>query len=210
MLKRTKSGSVLSRRSGIAIAAGTLMSSLVAKGATPAQTEGPFHPLNRDTDLSNGGRADGISVTIQGIVKDDSTGAPLSRVLVELWQADANGLYNHPADDRQGTRDEDFQFWGRTVTDDQGRFSFRTVKPGPYPANTDGSWMRPPHLHWRFSRNGYQAVTTQTYFSDEVQLNRADRILQALTAADQAKVVLNFAGTSRTGQFIVELAKATR
>lgn len=202
------------KRSAIAAAGVPVFLSEMAKAATPPQTEGPFHPVNLDQDLTRQSAdspiAEGEVVVVTGTVRDEVTRATLPNVIVELWQADANGLYNHPADPRAGSRDRNFQFWGRAVTDSQGRFDFRTVKPGAYPASADGSWWRPPHLHWRFLKRGYLDLTTQSYFTEEARLNEADLILRRLTQEGRDNVILSFTdqGGIRRAHFNVDLVPA--
>jgi len=111
---------------------------------------------------------------------------PIVGASVQLWQADADGHYNHEnerssvgADDL----DPNFGYWGSTLTDDEGRFQVRTVVPGAYPAG--GKWWRPPHLHWRLQAEGLPEVITQSYFDGDAldgvrairKLNRDDYIL---------------------------------
>ncbi len=160
---------------------------------TPAQPEGPFHPVNFDTDLlqksPGAALAAGQVIHVKGNVKDEA-GNPLAGVFVELWQADQNGKYSHPADPLDFEPDPDFQFWGRATTGANGNFAFRTIKPGAYPASE--TWMRPPHIHFRFSRRGYFELTTQMYFAGET-LNKSDLILQSLSSSEQAELVVSFA-----------------
>lgn len=175
---------------------------------TPAQTEGPFHPVNRDTDLTRKEEGDPLAageiIEVEGQVTDDQTHESISGAVVELWQADANGFYDHPSDPRQGDRDPHFQFWGRATTDAKGRYGFRTIKPGSYPAAP--GWERPPHLHVRVLRRGYQDITTQMYFADEPELNGKDRLLQALSPSEQEKLVVSFDHRSpRQGRFDLQL-----
>jgi protocatechuate 3,4-dioxygenase beta subunit len=213
----------VSRRSlfSTALAGGSLLA-LSATGMrralaeTPVQPEGPFHPINRDTDLvqlSPGARlARGQIIHMVGRVHDES-GAAIPGALIEIWQADENGKYQHPADPLDLTPDPDFQFWGRATSDASGEYAFRTIKPGAYPAGP--GWVRPPHIHVRVARRGFHELTTQMYFAGEA-LNADDRILSALPARDQAKLIVSFAPTEREsrpgtrdllGRFDIELAR---
>ena len=136
-------------------------------GLTPRQTEGPFYPvedqLDTDADLI---RLEGSSlfalgevIIVKGQVTDQNCN-PVKGALVEIWQACASGKYNHPSDPNTAPIDPNFQYWGKSVTDDQGRYKFRTILPGAYPADTD--WMRPPHIHFKISRVGYKELITQS------------------------------------------------
>ena len=115
---------------------------------TPAQTEGPFYPVEFPSDLDNdlvqisghAARAIGQVTHISGRVID-SRGQPKRGAVVEIWQCDANGVYRHPRAPGQGRVDHAFQGYGRTQVDDQGAYRFRTVRPVPYPGRT-------PHIHF--------------------------------------------------------------
>ncbi len=112
---------------------------------------------------------------------------------MEIWQANTFGRYNHERDSNPKPLDPNFQYWGKALTDEQGHYRFQTrlsLKPGAYPAG--GDWIRPPHIHWKIQKRGYQELTIQTYFSDEAELNKKDRILRSLPLAEQAKVVIDF------------------
>jgi protocatechuate 3,4-dioxygenase beta subunit len=186
-----------------------------AFAVTPAQTEGPFHPLNRDTDLvqiePGDPLAEGQVIRVTGRVSDES-GKAVAGALVELWQADKNGKYDHPADPLPISPDPHFQFWGRATTNANGEYSFRTIKPGAYPASD--TWMRPPHLHFRIMRRGFVDLTTQMYFAGE-SLNDADLILGAVPSSERAEVVVTFSPSSQfstrpgipdlVGRFDIEL-----
>ena len=163
-------------------------------GLTPPQTEGPFYPVkdqpDEDNDLTqvNGHtqKALGKLVFIIGQVTDQNC-APLPNALVEIWQACASGRYNHPNDTNPAPLDPNFQYWGKCVTDAQGHYRFKTILPGAYPADTN--WMRPPHIHFKVHKLGFHELTTQMYFAGN-KFNAADKILQALSPPEQAKVVV--------------------
>ena len=96
------------------------------------------------------------------------------------------------------------------LTNAEGAFRFKTIKPGAYPADDKG-WIRPPHIHFRVSRRGYHELVTQMYFAGE-PLNEKDLIRQELTRQDQERVTIAFqadlpgleAGV-RLGQFDITL-----
>jgi protocatechuate 3,4-dioxygenase beta subunit len=117
-------------------------------------------------------------------------------VLVDLWQADSNGRYGHPADPNPARPDPNFQGWGQAVTDAEGRFSFRTIKPASYPMEflVDGkpdksAGYRTPHIHFRASRRGYAELATQMYFAGE-KLNDVDIVLATVPPTERPKVVI--------------------
>ena len=117
---------------------------------TPRDAEGPFYPTRipaeADADLTRvPGRstaAKGTPLALSGRVLGID-GNPLAGAKLELWQCDALGRYHH-VDGDPGTRDENFQGYGVTSTDSDGRFAFRTIRPVPYGG-------RPPHLHFKLA-----------------------------------------------------------
>lgn len=162
---------------------------------TPRQTEGPFYPVqqqdDKDVDLTmiegHSERAKGQVIRVQGRVLD-TNGAILKDAFVEIWQANSNGRYRHPRDPNSAPIDPDFQGWGQTYTNTEGRYGFKTIKPGAYPAGPD--WTRPPHIHFKAAKDGFAPLTTQMYFPGD-QLNDIDRILQSLSKAQQRMVIAN-------------------
>ncbi len=182
-------------RAGLLAAAAGLP--LVARGGyTPTQSEGPFFPANpqddTDADLTridgHDQRAAGEIIVVSGRVLDGD-GVPVQDALVDVWHANSSGRYNHPADRSAAPLDPHFQGWGQLVTGTDGGYRFRTIMPGAYAASRD--WQRPPHIHFKVRRTGFEELTTQMYFEAE-PLNETDRILQALPAADREKVVVSF------------------
>ncbi len=148
---------------------------------TPNQVMGPFYPveqpLNQDADLTaiagNSGRAEGQVIHLMGRVLD-SQGRPIPGARIEIWQANTHGRYVHPADSNPAPLDPNFEGFAVQVTDDEGRYRFKTIKPGAY--RVGEKWTRPPHIHFDVSgRTG--RVLTQMYFENE-PLNDVDRLLQ--------------------------------
>jgi protocatechuate 3,4-dioxygenase beta subunit len=180
----------------LAAAPKTVKAALESCGLTPAQTEGPFYPIQDQADKDNDltrvkGRtrsARGKVVILKGIVQDDQC-RPVPNALVEIWQACASGKYNHPGDPNTAELDPDFQYWGRAVTNAKGEYEFKTIRPGHYPATN--TWMRPAHIHMKVHRRGFEELTTQVYFKDD-PYNRGDRILQALSPAEKSNVIVDF------------------
>ncbi|KUM26105.1 protocatechuate 3,4-dioxygenase subunit alpha [Mesorhizobium loti] len=106
----------------------------------------------------------------------DGTGTPLKDALVEIWQADAGGLYNSPGELR-GTADPNFLGWGRQPTDmETGLCVFQTIKPGRVPFR-DGRLMAPHITLWIVARGINIGLHTRLYFSDEEKANAEDPIL---------------------------------
>lgn len=156
---------------------------------TPSQTAGPYVHIGLapqaagfrifDNDLGTviaGPQTKGERVRIEGRVLD-GTGAPVKDVLIEVWQANSQGRYNHPEDRRELEIEPDFRGWGRVVPDfSTGVFSFETVKPGPVPVA--GGRSQAPHLNlWLVARGINLGLSTRMYFGDEEAANAADPLL---------------------------------
>jgi protocatechuate 3,4-dioxygenase alpha subunit len=106
----------------------------------------------------------------------DGTGTPLKDALIEIWQADADGFYNSPAELRAAA-DPDFLGWGRCPSDmETGLCSFETIKPGRVPFG-DGRLMAPHISLWIVARGINIGLHTRLYFSDEQKANAEDPIL---------------------------------
>ncbi|TYL74628.1 protocatechuate 3,4-dioxygenase subunit alpha [Bradyrhizobium cytisi] len=118
----------------------------------------------------------GERITLEGRVIDGS-GTVLRDVLLEIWQANAAGRYNHPADRSAGALDEDFRGWGRAGSDfESGLVTFETIKPG---AIVDRAGRKcAPHVNiWIVARGINIGLNTRLYFSDEEAANAADPVL---------------------------------
>src|SRR6185437_8836282 len=164
--------------------------------ATPSQTIGPFfhRALLHEgwNDLAAGGAA-GERVAIEGLVLDGD-GAPVSDAMIEVWQANAAGRYDHPEDceDKEKDRQErpldpKFHGFGRVATGPDGRFRLRTVKPGAV-ASVDGA-PQAPHINVSiFARGLLKRLVTRIYFPGEL-LNEADPLLSALPAERRATLI---------------------
>lgn len=191
---------------GIALPLGALASASHAAGdtcsPTPRQTSGPFYPLydqvDKDLDLTrmtgHDQPAAGEVIRVRGRVMDPNC-KPVEGALVDLWQADSNGRYSHPADPNPARRDPNFQGWGQVVTDAEGRYAFRTIKPAAYPLEfLDGrpderAGYRTPHIHFRVSKRGFREFATQMYFAGEA-LNDRDILLRNVSEAERPKLVI--------------------
>lgn len=122
----------------------------------------------------------GERIIVEGRVFDGS-GTPVRDVLLEVWQANAAGRYNHPADGQTNKAlDEDFRGWGRTCSDfDSGVWRFDTIKPGAV-IGRDGRVMA-PHLNlWIVARGINIGLNTRMYFSDEQAANETDPVLNLI------------------------------
>jgi protocatechuate 3,4-dioxygenase alpha subunit len=164
------------------------MSSL---GLTSTQTVGPFFGpalLRQDAHcpVLCGPDTPGQRIRVEGRVLDGD-GAPVSDALLEIWQADASGHYNHPLDRRGEPLDPGFTGYGRTGTDDEGRYWFETVKPGAVPF--DGQRAQAPHLVLTVSARGMlNHAVTRVYFEDEAA-TADDPILGYVPSARRATLL---------------------
>lgn len=142
-------------------------------------------------DLGNAmvnSKTKGDRIIIKGCVVDGG-GAVLRDALLEIWQADAAGLYNSPSETR-GKADPNFTGWGRQATDmETGGFTFETVKPGPTPF-PDGRTQAPHITFWIVARGINLGLNTRMYFADEEKANAADPILARIEHKDRLKTLL--------------------
>lgn len=186
-----------------------------ARALTPANPEGPFYPKHqqsdKDADLTRiegqEQRAEGQVIRVTGQVLDED-GQPVEGAIVDVWQANTWGRYHHEADPATAPVDPGFQGWAMIRTDADGRYAFKTVKPGAY--KVGGNWTRPPHIHFRVSRRGYHELTTQMYFADE-KLNERDRLLQSVPVGRRDLLVVEFDESPEvpSGEFPIVLARVT-
>lgn len=181
---------------------------------TPSQTAGPYVHIGLAPGAAGfsiyreelgwdiaGPNARGERIRIEGIVID-GTGSPVKDVLLEAWQANADGIYAHP--EHPGEVEEGFRGWGRVITNfDTGEWGFDTVKPGPVAARAPlgGEVRRPedeertdaygrghaglrrmaPHINlWIVARGINIGLNTRLYFEDEAEANAADPVLNLI------------------------------
>jgi protocatechuate 3,4-dioxygenase beta subunit len=120
-----------------------------------------------DADLTTrypGGEALGQRIILTGRVLD-SGGRPVPDTLVEIWQANAAGRYQHRVDDHPAPLDPFFNGTGRCMTDSEGRYRFITIKPGAYPWSNHHNAWRPAHVHFSLLGRAFtQRLVTQMYF----------------------------------------------
>ena len=135
----------------------------------PVFGHGDLGALDNDLirNYAKTGEPIGERIIVHGRVLDES-GRPIPNTLVEFWQANAGGRYRHKKDTYLAPIDPNFGGCGRALTDADGRYFFRTVKPGPYPwRNFVNSW-RPAHIHFSIFGSGFvQRLITQMYFEGD-------------------------------------------
>lgn len=103
----------------------------------------------------------------------DTNGEAVSNAIVEIWQTDSGGVYDHPRDPGTGERDRSFQFFGAAATDADGWYVFRTITPGRYEP-------RPRHIHYKVKLDGATLLTSQFYFSDDVADVQGEAMFRAI------------------------------
>jgi len=175
---------------------------------TPSQTAGPFvhiglapgaagfdiyeQELGRDIAGPN---AKGTRIRVEGLVLD-GTGSPIKDVLLEAWQANADGQYAHP---EGGPVEEGFCGWGRVITDfDSGEWVFETVKPGPVMGRS--GVMMAPHINlWLVARGINIGLCTRMYFDDETAANAADPVLNLIEWENRRATLLAARRDSKEG-----------
>jgi protocatechuate 3,4-dioxygenase alpha subunit len=150
---------------------------------TGEATIGPFFPPRyvdagaNDLTVFEGRKAKGEAIEIRGRVLQED-GTALDNLIVEIWQADAGGVFRHPADPRQAQADPDFLGWGRAATDNSGSYRFRTVRPGA----PDG---RAPHVNFMVMFSGLMRILKTTMFFDK----GPDPVLDAVPPSRQALLI---------------------
>ncbi len=156
--------------------------------ATPAQTEGPFCPTKFPADIDNDlvqirgadARAEGIVTHITGRILGRD-GKPIANARVEIWQCDQRGNYIHPeGGSGKGARDRAFQGFGSAISNADGMYRFRTIRPVAYPGRT-------PHIHFSVAA-GRTKLVTQMYVAGE-PLNAGDGLYRSLRDAKQREAV---------------------
>lgn len=146
---------------------------------TPRQSLGPFYPVDWSGDADNdlvivrgeAARALGQVAHVRGRVVDRD-GTPLDGSIVEIWQCDAKGVYRHPRDRGSRERDPGFQGRGSTRAAKDGGWTFRTIRPAPYPGRT-------PHIHFFVRTPDGRELVTQLYVAGE-PANAGDFLLNSI------------------------------
>jgi protocatechuate 3,4-dioxygenase beta subunit len=140
-----------------------------------------------DNDLTrqHAGEPLGERIIVSGRVLDEN-GKPVPNTLIEVWQANAAGRYEHRNDNHDAPLDPNFTGAGRTLTDSEGRYRFKTIKPGAYPWRNHHNAWRPAHIHLSlFGRAFATRLVTQMYFPGDPLL-AFDPIFNS-TADDKAR-----------------------
>ncbi len=131
-------------------------------------------PLDSDLirNYATDGEAIGERIIVHGKVMDENE-RPVPDTLIEIWQANAGGRYRHVRDRYMAALDPNFGGCGRALTDAEGNYLFRTIKPGPYPWRNNGSDWRPAHIHVSLFGHAFvQRLVTQLYFEGDPLIPR--------------------------------------
>jgi protocatechuate 3,4-dioxygenase beta subunit len=148
--------------------------------ASPVFGHQDVNPLEADLTIQRDGAPIGERILVSGRILDGD-GRPVRRQLVEIWQANAGGRYVHKRDQHPAPIDPNFTGVGRCLTDDEGTYSFLTIKPGPYPWRNHRNAWRPAHIHFSlFGTEFTQRMVTQMYFPGD-PLFALDPIYQSIT-----------------------------
>jgi len=162
---------------------------------TAEATIGPFFPPRyvdagaNDLTTFEGRPARGEAIEIRGRVTQ-ADGAPLDNLILEIWQPDANGIFRHPDDPRRAEADPDFFGWGRANTDADGRYRFRTIRPG-------APQGRLAHINVMLMFSGLMRILKTTMFFQD----GADPVLD-LVAARRSLLVAKQVGQ---GQYVFDI-----
>lgn len=167
---------------------------LLSLDGTKSEITGPVfgHSIlgELDNDLIHnfakpGESAIGERIIVHGRVLDER-GRPVPGALIEFWQANAGGRYRHKKESYLAPLDPNFGGCGRTITDENGYYAFRTIKPGPYPWPNGVNDWRPAHIHFSIFGHGFlQRLITQMYFEGDPMIWKCPIVL---TIPDRAAI----------------------
>ena len=147
---------------------------------TPSATVGPYLSIGLSWDDGQDAVTPDTpgAIWIRGAVHDGN-GDAVPDAMVETWQADPEGRFDHPDDPRGASTYPGFRGFGRSQTVDGG-FAIRTLKPGRLPDGEGG--LQAPHIDVSvFARGLLDRVVTRIYFADEAEANAEDVVLRGLT-----------------------------
>lgn len=149
---------------------------------SPAFGQRDVHALEADLTIQHNGEPIGERIVVSGRVLDGDS-HPVRNQLVEIWQANAAGRYIHKRDQHPAPIDPNFTGVGRTLTGEDGEYTFTTIKPAPYPWKNHHNAWRPAHIHFSlFGTDFTQRMITQMYFPGD-PLFGLDPIYQSITDA---------------------------
>lgn len=165
--------------------------------STVTETTGPRFDAARfgtitDLSVANGAAAQGERIIIRGRVLDEANRA-VPQTMIEIWQANAGGRYDHPGDQHDAPLDLHFHGGGRVFSDAEGWYEFTTIKPGAYPWRNHANAWRPNHIHYSLFGTGFgQRIITQMYFPGDPLLALDPIFLAIPDAAARDRLVACF------------------
>ena len=168
---------------------------------SPAFGHTDVNPLESDLTIQHSGEPIGERITVTGRVLDGD-GRPVRRQLIEVWQANSAGRYQHKRDQHPAPLDPNFSGVGRAITGDNGEYRFTTIKPGPYPwLNHVNAW-RPAHIHFSLFGTAFtQRLITQMYFPAD-PLFALDPIYQSIAdPAARARLIGSYDHNESVSEF---------
>jgi protocatechuate 3,4-dioxygenase beta subunit len=146
--------------------------------------------LTRNSGVA-GGEAQGERIIVTGRVTDEA-GRPVRNHLIEVWQANSAGRYRHKVDQHDAPLDPNFNGGGRVMTDDEGRYRYISIKPGPYPWRNHHNAWRPSHIHISiFGPTIASRLVTQMYFPGD-PLFPFDPIFNSVPAKARDRLISRF------------------
>ncbi len=151
---------------------------------TITETTGPQFTAARygaipDLSTACGGQAIGERIIVHGTITDED-GRPVPHTMIEIWQANSTGRYNHPGDTHDAPLDPNFYGKGRVYTDENGYYKFISIKPGAYPWGNHYNAWRPNHIHYSYFGAGFASrLITPMYFPGD-PLRELDPIYQCI------------------------------
>ena len=159
-----------------------LVPSSLSELTGPVFGDGPLGETDADLTRQHAGEPLGERIVVSGRVLDED-GRAVPHALVEVWQCNAAGRYRHARDNHPAPVDPNFSGAGRTITDDDGRYEFVTIKPGAYPWGNHNNAWRPAHIHFSlFGASIATRLVTQMYFPND-PLFPFDPIFQSIPDA---------------------------
>lgn len=198
------------------------MSDAIDRKETASQTAGPYVHIGLTPSVAGldgpypdpggeiaGPEAEGERIAIEGVIHDRQ-GAPIRDAVVELWQADAHGLYPSPHDPRAAAADPHVLGWGRAACDGEtGLFRFDTIRPGAVPHAGPGGaqGLMAPHVSlWIVARGINTGLLTRLYFPEDAGAHAADPVLARIEHAERRRTLIAKRVEGREGPPVYHLA----
>jgi protocatechuate 3,4-dioxygenase alpha subunit len=177
----------------------------MSRGQTPSQTVGPFFKpslIHAGSETLATPKTRGERIVVAGRVLDGD-GAPVNDAMIEIWQANADGHYDHPDDQQEKLIDPNFHGFGRAATDDDGRFRFVTILPGAVAGSGGGAHA--PHINVSiFARGLLKRLVTRIYFPGE-PLNASDPLLVSVPAVRRSTLIAQAGSSGPPREFVFDI-----